>query len=111
MSNPTLRAALLPKPKFQIIFSCIISLLAVAITWGVSSDNSPFHDYAIWHVWLPNIWGMLNFIPSIFGFIVSGNVHAPSDSAIMIGVIVQWFILGFLLSNLTSHLFNLVRKS
>ena len=98
MSNSTLRDVLLPKPGFQIIFSSIVSLIAGAITWTLSADNSPLHEYVIWHTWLPNLWGMVNFIPLIFGLIVSGNVHAPSESGIMIGVIIQWFIVGVVLS-------------
>src|SRR6266850_6225512 len=104
MSNYTLRSLLLPKAKFQIIFSSIISLIAVAITWSIWARNGPLYEYGLWHVWLPNLWGMLNFIPAIFGLLVSGNVHAPSDSAIVVGIIIQWFILGFLLSNVIAHL-------
>jgi len=111
MSNYTLRSLFLPKPKFQIIFSSIISLIAVAITWSLSAYNSPLYEYGLWHVWLPNLWGMMNIIPAIFGLIVSGNVHAPSESAMMMGIIIQWFILGFLLSNVISHLSGILRSS
>lgn len=109
MSNSILKA-FLPKPKFQIIFSGIISLLAVAITWLISADSSPLHEFFIWNS-IPNLWGMLNFIPLIFGLIVAGNPHAPSESAYIFGIIIQWFIVGFVLSILISHFFIVVRKS
>ena len=111
MSNRTFRSFLLPKAKFQIIFSSIISLIAVAITWSIWANNSPLYEYGLWHVWLPNLWGTMNFIPAIFGLLVSGNVHAPSESALMIGIIIQWFILGFLVSNVISHLSGTVRRT
>jgi hypothetical protein len=111
MSNHSLRFLFLPKARFQIIFSIIISLIAVAITWSLSAYNSPLYEYGLWHVWLPNLWGMLNFIPAIFGLLVSGSVHAPSEPAIMIGIIIQWFILGFMLSNLIAHLYGIVRRT
>jgi len=96
MSNSISRA-FLPKPKFQIMFSCLISLLAVGITSLVWIDN--------------NIWGLLNLAPFIFGLVVAGNPHAPSESGLTIGIIIQWFIVGFVLSNLISHTVTVVRKS
>jgi hypothetical protein len=110
MSNPTLKELLLPKAKLQIVFSGIIGLIAALFTWLVSAANSPLHEYVIWHTWLPNLWGIVNLIPSIFGLIVSGNVHAPSDTGIMIGVIIQWFVIGLLLSIPIANLFALFRR-
>ena len=98
MSKSRFRALLLLKPKFQIIFSCVITGLALIITWLVLAESSPFQEYFIWHVTIPNLWGLTILVPYIFGAIIAGNPHAPPEVIVYIGLILQWFLIGFLLS-------------
>lgn len=93
-----LGALMLLKPKFQIMFSCVITVLALMITWLILADSSPLHEYFLWHVTIPNLWRLTMLIPYIFGAIIAGNPHAPSEAILYIAVIIQWFLIGFLLS-------------
>ena len=111
MSKSRLKALLLLRPKFQIIFSCIITVLALVITWLILAESSPYHEYFIWHVGLPNMWGLTTLIPFIISAIISGNPHSPSIAIGVIALVIQWFVIGFLLSILISNLlFKASRK-
>ena len=47
-------------------------------------------------VGVSNALAVLNFPAMAFGAVVSGNVHAPSEAAFLLGVFAQWFILGYI---------------
>jgi hypothetical protein len=98
MSKSRLRTLLLLEPKFQIIFSCVITVLALIITWLVLAESSPFHEYFLWHVTIKNLWGITILIPYIIGALIAGNPHSSSEAIVYLGLIVQWFLIGFLLS-------------
>jgi hypothetical protein len=98
MSKSGLRALFLLKPTFQIIFSCVMTVFALIITWLVLAESSPFHEYFIWHVTIPNLWRLTILIPYIFGAIIAGNPHSPSEIIVDLGLIIQWLLTGFLLS-------------
>jgi hypothetical protein len=93
------------KLKFQLIFSILFVLCALLVTWLIMGESSPFSDYFLWHVDLPNLWAMTTFIPYIFSAIITGNPHSPSMVIFMIALIIQWGLLGFLLSIPISRVF------
>jgi hypothetical protein len=53
------------KLKFQFLFSGVVVLVALLVTWIIMSDSSPLYDYFLWHGGLPNTWGMTTLIPYI----------------------------------------------
>jgi hypothetical protein len=84
--------------KFQLIFTTIVVLVALLLSWLIMGDSSPFHDYFLWHVGLPNLWAMTMFVPYLIGAMIEGNPHSPSELIIGLALIIQWFVLGWLLS-------------
>jgi len=66
------------------------------------SESSPFYDYFLWHVNPINIWTTINIIPCVVSALVGayyhGNPDAWSVTGFAIAFIVQWFMIGFLLS-------------
>ena len=98
------------KLKFQLVFSLLVVLCALFLTWLILGDSSPLHNYFIWHVTLPNIWAMTVVLPFIFSAVLSGNPHSPPMVIAVIAWVVQWSILGFLLSIPLSRLFVRMRK-
>lgn len=86
--------------KFRLIFSGIFAFGALLVNWLLLGESSPFHDYFLWHVELPNLWVPLHIIPAIGTAIVAGNPHSGSEIIYSILLVIQWFIVGFLLSGL-----------
>jgi len=98
------------KLKFQLVFSLLVVLSALFLTWLILGDSSPLHNYFVWHVTLPNIWTMTVVVPFIFSAVLSGNPHSQPMVIAMIASVVQWSIIGFLLSIPLSRLFVRMRK-
>ena len=84
--------------KFRIIFSSLLAVAALIVNWLVLGDSSPFHEHFLWHTTLPNLWIALHIVPVICSAIVAGNPHSGSESVYGFVLVIQWFILGFLLS-------------
>jgi hypothetical protein len=94
------------KLKFQCMFSSLVVLLALLVTWLIAGESSPFNDYFIWHADLKNVWSITTAIPFILSGIISNNPHSPSIVIFMLALIIQWALVGFLLSIPISKLFG-----
>jgi uncharacterized membrane protein YhaH (DUF805 family) len=97
------------KLKFQLVFSTVVVLLALFVTWLVLGQSSRLHDYLIRDSDLPNIWAITTFLPYLFSAVITGNPHSPSMAIFAFALIVQWSLIGFLLSNPLSRLFLRIR--
>ena len=86
------------KLKFHLKFSGVILLLALLLNWLIMGDSSPLHDYFLWHSTTPNLWGMTNVVPYILSAMIAGNPHSPSMVIFYVFLVVQWLVLGLLLS-------------
>ena len=73
------------------------------LSWLLVGDSSPFHTYFIHHVGLPNLWRLVHLPPLLLSAIVSGNVHQGSEWVFIMGFILQWAIVGLLLSRLVQR--------
>ena len=51
------------KLKFQLVFSSLVVLSALLVTWLIMGESAPFHNYFIWHVDLPKYLGDDNSDP------------------------------------------------
>ena len=68
------------------------------MTWLILGESSPFHGYFIWHVDLPNLWGMTVVIPFVLAAVLSGNPHSPPMVIVVLFLIIQWLIVGLIIS-------------
>ena len=93
--------------KFRLTFSSIFALGSLLVNWLVLGESSPFHDYFLWHEGLPNLWLMLNIVPVIGSAIIADNPHSGSEIIYSIFLVIQWFIVGFLLSGLVRALLHI----
>jgi hypothetical protein len=98
------------KLKFQLLFSGVVVLVALSVTWIIMGESSPLYDYFIWHGGLPNTWGMTTLIPYIVSAMIGGNPHSPSMAFFLFALIVQWFVIGLLLSIPMSKLLGRSQK-
>lgn len=105
IKSPTTR-----RLKFQLVFTVIFVAATLFITWLIMADSSPFHGYFLWHTSLPNLWGMTVLIPYVLGALLVGNPHSPSELVVIVFMIIQWFVVGGLLSMPLSKLWLRLHK-
>ena len=84
-----------------------MAVIALFLDWLLLGETSPFHEYFLWHVGIPNSWRALNVVPFIAGAVISGS-HAGPEPVVFIPLqMIQWFIIGFGLS----IIWKLVRRA
>ena len=98
--------------RFRLTFSAATVVAALVSGWLLVGESSPFHDYFLYHVTLPNVWRALNVMPLVLGLLVSGNPHSetPAGAVVMVAAFVaQWALIGSVLSKLLAGLGNGLR--
>ncbi|SRR6266496_3015659 len=92
--------------KERLIFSSLIALGAVLLTWILHGESSPVADYFLLHNGFPNFWLTLDALAFILGAVISGS-HAGSPLVLFtILQIIQWFIVAFVLFGIVSRWFS-----
>lgn len=72
------------------------ALAALLITWLVTAENSPLHNYALAHGGLRRLWAVLNFIP-IYSALMFTKHQSLSELIVMsVTIAMQWFVIGHL---------------
>jgi hypothetical protein len=67
----------------------LFGMLSLIIDWLLGGfESSPFREYFLWNVALPNKWMALNF-PAYMGLLLTG-LRGPAFLAIFL----QWFVIG-----------------
>ena len=84
--------------KFQLVFITIVILTAILLTWLILGDSSPLHPYFLRHGAIPDLWSMTMIVPYIVGAMIEGNPHSPSELIVGLALIIQWSVIGWLLS-------------
>ena len=97
--------------KFEFFFGVAAALLFALCDWLLRAESSPLYHYFLYNVDLPNLWGTVNLAPIIAGFILSGNVHQPSEVGYFGAAVLQWFIVGFLISFVLRGIAVLLRNA
>lgn len=73
-------------------------LFALALCWLLESTASPLHGYLLGHPTLRNLWMVINTAAALLGFAFSQTVHRPSLTGYLLGLALQWGLLGALVS-------------
>ena len=76
----------------------MVVAVALLITWLILGDGSPFESYFASHDELPDVWRMTMVIPLLVSVMMSGNAHSPPLVIMVLVLIMQWFVVGYLLS-------------
>lgn len=85
-----------PRAKFHLIFSLCVLALASVVSWLLAGETSPLADYFSDSVLL-NFWRGMHLLPYLFS-IGFGGGHAGSDTAFYVAFIIQWLVIGLILS-------------
>ena len=87
------------KPKSKTIyFGIAFAIGALALTFLLSHDKSPFYRYFLFHEAPGNIWIQLNLLPFIVATVVSGRSHGLNQPVFWLAMCAQWFLIGMLVS-------------
>ena len=98
------------KLKFRVVFSSLVVVGALLITWLTLGDPSPLHNYFLSHSAVPDLWQVTVFVPYLVSVILSGNAHSPPMAIFILALIIQWFVLGYFLSIPMTRLWLRQRK-
>jgi hypothetical protein len=96
--------------KYKTFFTALIGgivlgMLSLLIDWLLGKDKtSPFGEYFLWHVELPNIWMQLNF-PAYMGRLLTGTRSSGFFTFL------QWFVIGSFGAQIVRFLLGLVRHT
>ena len=80
--------------KRATILGLLCGLIAVLLSWLISSETSPLYNYFLWHGTIPSIWEPMNFTVVIASAFT--GIRSTVFSAIVI--FFQWFFIGFIAS-------------
>jgi hypothetical protein len=98
--------------RSSLTFPAATVAAALVSGWLLTGESSPFHDYFLFNVTLPNVWRALNVMPLLLGLLVSGNPHSETavGAVVMVAAFVaQWALVGSVLSKLFAGLGNGLR--
>ncbi len=98
------------KLKFQFVFSCLVVVVALGVTGLILNESPPFDNFFSRHSDITDAWRMTALIPFIFSAMISGNPHSPPLGIFILALIIQWSLVGFLLSIPTAKLWARLRK-
>lgn len=72
--------------------------LALLVSWVLQGETSPLRQYFLWHTALPNLWTTITLPAFFVSLAISGNVHAGSLGGYVLGMALQWGLIGGVLS-------------
>lgn len=84
--------------NISILIGFAFSVLAFLITWILTARSSPLYTYFLFNVAFPNVWRVMNILPFLLATIASGRFHGFSPLVFWLGLGLQWFVLGWILS-------------
>jgi hypothetical protein len=73
-----------------------IALSACLLSWLVIGETSPFADYFLRHVEVPNVWRAIHTIPYLIMVIFRPAIMA--QVILYLSIFVQWLLIAFALS-------------
>jgi hypothetical protein len=86
--------------KGRIGFSSGFSVMLCFLAWLVLGDNSPFQEYFLNHVGLPNLIRQLLLLPYLVLVVVRPSTPLGDDILILTIESLQWLLVGYFLSRL-----------
>lgn len=84
--------------KSRVTIALTFAIVATTMVWLVLGESSPFYDYFLFNVTVPNIVGRLITIPYIIMMIL--RPRTGGDALAYIFVFLQWFLVGYIIAAL-----------
>ena len=87
------------KLKFHLVFSIAVAVVALLATWLALDDRGPLAAYLERnHIALANSLRLTVILPFILSALISHNPHSPPTSIFIVGLFLQWALVGLLVS-------------
>ena len=90
----------------RLIFSTLIALGVILLTWILLGDSSPLAGYFSSNRGLRNLSLALNALPLIVSAILSGSHGGGPTILFTVLQFIQWFLIAFVLSTLFLRVFK-----
>jgi hypothetical protein len=87
-------------------FSVSFAVTSCLATWLVLGESSPFHNYFLDHVALPNVIRQLLVIPYVVVLVAKSDTEFGDLVVATTAEFVQWLVVGFLLALFTNFVFR-----
>lgn len=84
--------------KRRAIVSLGLALGMILLVWLVQGESSPFYEYFLYHVAIPNIVMGMHVIPYLIIVIWRPMIYGEAIAYVLI--FLQWLLVGYLLSRL-----------
>src|SRR5207249_8216128 len=98
------------KLKVQVVFSCLVVVGALLVTWLILGDSSPLNGYFTRHNEVSDTWRITAVVPFLLSAVISGNPHSPPMALFIFALIIQWSLLGYFLSIPMTKLWTRLKK-
>ena len=95
---PTMRYSDLTRLRFHVLFSIAVAIVALLVTWLLLGDGSPLASYFAQHGEAKDLWRVTVVLPFLFSAVIAGNPHSPPLALVIAGLLLQWLIVGFVVS-------------
>jgi hypothetical protein len=77
------------------LLSAGVGLLCVFLVWLILGDSSPFNEYFLYHVTVPNFVRWLHVLTYLLVVIL--RPQPPLEAIVVYGsIFIQWFVVAFL---------------
>ncbi len=86
--------------KRRISFSLGFSVLGCFLVWLVLGDHSPFQEYFLNHVGLPNLIRQSLVLPYLVLVVLRPSTPMEDDILILTIELLQWLLVGYFISRL-----------
>lgn len=92
-----------PRTRFRLIFAAAFAVGVLLFGLLIGAEASPLHDFFEGGALL-KLWGMANLPALIVAAVAAGNPHSWSEPVFFVVLVLQWFLVGYLISGPVSKL-------
>jgi hypothetical protein len=84
--------------RWKPVLIVVVIATAQMSSWLIEGQTSPLNRFFVHHPYVRNMWAAVNLPANYLGVLIGGSVHQQSPVGTVIGITVQWAIVGYLLS-------------
>jgi hypothetical protein len=84
--------------KCRLRLSLGVALGACVGSWLIVGETSPFADYFLWHVEIPNLWRTMHSVQYLIIMIFRPQIL--EEVILYVSIFVQWLLIGFVFARL-----------
>jgi hypothetical protein len=87
--------------KDRFVVTIVLAVVLTVTTWLILGDNSPFQNYFLQHVTMPNLFRVLLTVPCLLVVILRPSSFVDALSYIFI--LLQWLIAAYIVASVSAE--------